>query len=147
MDEITYLVRRIQPLRSLIGGFTEHDACSMCDNTSQAEFFLKQMWEQLLHAPSQKIADHAFELLEWATQTVRDTDEVFGQTSLDKVVANLIVCLNNYHPFDIGLFAVCFMNYVSLAPGEALFIRPNELHAYLSGGMPGLADPFIRILC
>ncbi|KAG6510767.1 hypothetical protein ZIOFF_028803 [Zingiber officinale] len=37
-----------------------------------------------------------------------------------------------YHA-DVGVLAAFFLNYVKLNPGEALYIGPNEPHAYISG--------------
>ncbi|MBI3396586.1 MAG: mannose-6-phosphate isomerase, class I [Spirochaetia bacterium] len=34
---------------------------------------------------------------------------------------------------DAGIFSAYFLNYVELKPGQALFLGPNEPHAYLSG--------------
>jgi len=44
--------------------------------------------------------------------------------------------LKLYHdyPEDIGIFSIFFLNYFHLKPGEAVFIPPNQIHAYLSGG-------------
>ena len=38
-----------------------------------------------------------------------------------------------YPTGDVGVLAFCFLNVVTLEPGEALFIAPNVPHAYLSG--------------
>jgi mannose-6-phosphate isomerase len=62
---------------------------------------------------------------------------------------------------DVGCFAVFFLNLVTLQPGEALFLAPNEPHSYLYGDcvevMPcsdnvvraGLTSKFrdVRTLC
>ncbi|KAL8250879.1 hypothetical protein R6Q59_034572 [Mikania micrantha] len=45
----------------------------------------------------------------------------------------LALKLENEHPHDIGVIASFFFNHVRLKPGEALYISPNEPHAYLSG--------------
>ncbi len=37
------------------------------------------------------------------------------------------------YPADIGCLAPLFMNLICLEPGEALFLPPNTLHAYLEG--------------
>jgi mannose-6-phosphate isomerase len=37
------------------------------------------------------------------------------------------------YPFDIGLLAPLLLNLVLLRPGQALFLPPGELHAYLEG--------------
>ncbi|MCR9141704.1 MAG: mannose-6-phosphate isomerase, class I [bacterium] len=38
-----------------------------------------------------------------------------------------------YGDKDSGVFSVYFLNYVDMAPEEALFLGPNEPHAYLGG--------------
>ena len=42
--------------------------------------------------------------------------------------------LNAYYPGDPGVLAALLMNRISLRPGDALFMPPGNLHAYLSGG-------------
>jgi mannose-6-phosphate isomerase len=37
------------------------------------------------------------------------------------------------HPGDAGVLAPLFLNYLRLAPGEAIFLPPGELHGYLGG--------------
>ena len=48
--------------------------------------------------------------------------------------ANLVSRLASEFPGDVGCFCVYFLNYLTLNPGEALYLGPNEPHAYLSGG-------------
>lgn len=38
-----------------------------------------------------------------------------------------------YYPGDIGAIAPLFLNYFTLAPGEALYLEAGKLHAYLKG--------------
>jgi mannose-6-phosphate isomerase len=42
--------------------------------------------------------------------------------------------LNLYFPGDPGVLAALLMNKITLQPGDALFMPPGNLHAYLSGG-------------
>lgn len=49
-------------------------------------------------------------------------------------LAPLLERLNEQFPNDVGCFVVYFLNYLKLAPGEAVYLGPNEPHAYLSGG-------------
>lgn len=37
------------------------------------------------------------------------------------------------YPDDGGCFCAYFLNVVTLQPGEAMFLGPNEPHAYLAG--------------
>ena len=48
---------------------------------------------------------------------------------------SLLLRLNGQFPGDVGCFCIFFLNFVTLKPGEALYLAPNEPHAYLSGGM------------
>lgn len=41
--------------------------------------------------------------------------------------------LQTMYPGDIGIALSLLLNYVSLAPGESLFLEAGNLHAYLSG--------------
>ena len=42
--------------------------------------------------------------------------------------------LNAHYPGDPGVLAALLMNRITLQPGDALFMPPGNLHAYLSGG-------------
>jgi mannose-6-phosphate isomerase len=44
-----------------------------------------------------------------------------------------VVRLNHAYPSDIGVIFPAILNLVHLQPGQALFLGPGELHAYLSG--------------
>ncbi|KAK6630836.1 hypothetical protein RUM44_003006 [Polyplax serrata] len=46
---------------------------------------------------------------------------------------NLIHRVHSVFPNDIGIFCIYWLNYLELAPGEALYLAPNEPHAYLKG--------------
>jgi mannose-6-phosphate isomerase len=48
-------------------------------------------------------------------------------------LADLVVRLNGQFPGDIGLFVLFFLNYVKLEVGEAMFLKADDIHAYLSG--------------
>eukprot|EP00035_Acanthoeca_spectabilis_P023193 m.448212 g.448212 ORF g.448212 m.448212 type:complete len:419 (-) comp19630_c0_seq1:90-1346(-) len=58
------------------------------------------------------------------------------QISADKQtpLEALLIRLNTQYPGgDVGCFCIFFLNVVNLVPGEALFLGPNEPHAYLFG--------------
>lgn len=50
-------------------------------------------------------------------------------TDTDQIVQSLL----RQYPNDIGVLAPYLLNCVTLQPGEALYLGPNEPHAYLSG--------------
>ena len=45
----------------------------------------------------------------------------------------LFLQLYQQYPGDVGCFVIYFLNFVHLAPGDAMFLGPNVPHAYLSG--------------
>jgi len=50
------------------------------------------------------------------------------------ILPELITRLDQQYPGgDIGVFSVLMLNYIKLAPGDAIFLGANEPHAYLSG--------------
>ncbi|KAK3681261.1 mannose-6-phosphate isomerase [Podospora appendiculata] len=49
------------------------------------------------------------------------------------VLAELVTRLHGEFGADYGLFVLFFLNYVTLSAGEALFLRADDIHAYLSG--------------
>lgn len=129
--EIAWFLLTAAPLRRLVGApadecisLIQQDARDL----SEEEGALKRAWEALLRASPSQIASCTKELM---TLLQHDDQETAPEL---RGLAKLITRLHQQWPNDIGLFAVFFMNHVTLTPGEALFVQPNELHAYLSGG-------------
>ena len=48
-------------------------------------------------------------------------------------VESLFLRLCEQYPGDVGAFCAFVLNYVTLRPGEAIYMAANEPHAYLSG--------------
>lgn len=44
-----------------------------------------------------------------------------------------LTTIHDAHPGDTGILVSILLNFVRLAPGEALFLEPRQLHAYLGG--------------
>lgn len=56
--------------------------------------------------------------------------------------------LHQTYPGDVGCFSVYFLNLLTLQPGEALYLGPNEPHAYLYGGNSNMEyDYYILFSC
>ncbi|KAF0990390.1 hypothetical protein HZS_6684 [Henneguya salminicola] len=71
---------------------------------------------------------------------------VFNQLILhnDNPMHYLFCQLHQQHPYDVGCFFAYFMNYI----GEAIFIEPNTIHAYLEGDIiecMALSDNVVRL--
>ncbi len=69
-------------------------------------------------------------------QAKRSIDELLDEGKLSgpqKTVFEWCSRLYRLYPGDIGALAPLILNYVRLAPGEAVAIKPGELHAHLCG--------------
>jgi mannose-6-phosphate isomerase len=62
-----------------------------------------------------------------AAESVKEPDDLaaFARTASE---------LSAYYPGDPGVLAALLMNRITLQPGDALFMPPGNLHAYLRGG-------------
>jgi len=59
----------------------------------------------------------------------------------DDPVFKWMVRLHNEYPGDVGIFAPVILNLICLEPGQAMFVKAGELHAYLEGmGMEIMAN-------
>lgn len=72
----------------------------------------------------QKELEKLFQLVEQHESEGKDTS-IFLPEMLNK--------LNEEFPGDVGIFAIYFLNIITLKPGEAIFLEADYPHAYLSG--------------
>jgi len=79
------------------------------------------MFGKVMQTPDEQVAKHVFDLLEYVSKQ--------EETKLFRIIKKL----NKDYPNDIGNFAPFILNYMILQPGEAIFLQPNEPHAYLYG--------------
>ena len=99
------------------------------DQTSLLKFIknptkilLKKIFKSFIECPSYLLEMNILSL----QNRLKEKNE---KTQLEKLIMLLIQEYNN----DIGVFCPYFMNYITLNPGESIFINANEPHAYLYG--------------
>ncbi len=104
----------------------EIDALENMPNSKGLQHFLKKLLN--LEADRKKIV--LSKSIQNAVKFSED-DPVFGW----------MVRLFKEYPEDTGIFAPVILNLICLEPGQAMFIRAGELHAYLEGmGMEIMAN-------
>ncbi|XP_022113544.2 mannose-6-phosphate isomerase [Pieris rapae] len=86
---------------------------------------LKDAFHSLMSCDKNKIVNGLESLLNRL-----QTEELSTQSSL---LYPLLNRLHSDYPGDVGCWAPYFMNYMQLRPGQAIFLKPNLPHAYLSG--------------
>lgn len=139
LKEISYFLKAVKPLRTLVGEEAAARFETTVDNSSKSEKELKQtlkdLFSQLMNSKEEDIKSLSEELL--AQVKKEDQDFAGGEstpTPGSKVFAELLPRLNGQFPGDIGLFVIFFLNLVTLQPGEAMFLQADDIHAYISGG-------------
>ncbi|KAJ8866550.1 hypothetical protein PR048_032409 [Dryococelus australis] len=115
--------RGVGELRAIVG---EDTACRFvtCDEANQ-QSALKACFCALIAAPSDLVASQLTQLVERVA--------ALGEADRAHVLAPLLEELHSQFPGDVGCFVMYFLNVITLQPGQALFLAPNQPHAYLSG--------------
>lgn len=143
LAEIAHFLGSVPTLRKLVGDDVaeeferivggQGDSESSEDAKKQA---LQKAFSALMNADETKVENIAKELVASAKEEGEKFAGGGGPSNGGQELADLIVRLNGQFEGDIGLFVVFFVNYVKLNAGEALFLRADDIHAYLSGGQP-----------
>ncbi|KAK4878281.1 hypothetical protein RN001_010787 [Aquatica leii] len=123
IEEIKEFVKNVRELRAIVGvdlaekfitsnGLTEKEAMRRC-------------FKSMMTCPQDQVKEQLKQML-------------FKFSRLDKEarsvqLAPLLERLYSQFPDDIGCFVIYFLNHVVLEPNQALYLGPNEPHAYLSG--------------
>jgi mannose-6-phosphate isomerase len=136
LEQIASFLQHVPELRELVGAAEADSFVSVVSSSSSSssteanKAALKSLFAALMTAPEDKFKPLTRSL---AASAERDPAGFAGPDHGGKVLADLIVRLNQQFPEDIGLFCSLFLNYITLQPGEAIFLRANDPHAYLSG--------------
>lgn len=83
---------------------------------------LQVFFESIMQTSPQKQAEITHEAVRYAQTNAHERPEY-----------DWVVRLHYAYPSDIGVIFPAILNLVHLQPGEALFLKQGELHAYLSG--------------
>ncbi|XP_071551694.1 mannose-6-phosphate isomerase [Panulirus ornatus] len=119
-QQILKHLKEVHELRMVIGD----DACNeFSENPSEEN--LKACFSAMMNSPKDIIASSLSDLL----QRFSEMDSVKG----NELLRDLFITLHEKYPGDVGCFSIYLMNYLTLQPGEAMFLGPNIIHAYLLG--------------
>lgn len=145
LAEISHFLKNLKPLRDVVGDSAADDFISgikgqeETTDDGQTEKN-KKVLQKAFSALMKKGMDDK-SALESATKELvklaKEEGDKFagggaGPTS-GKELADLVTRLDSQFPNDIGLLVFFFLNYVKLDVGEAMFLKADDIHAYLSG--------------
>ncbi|KAI0521955.1 mannose-6-phosphate isomerase [Xylaria bambusicola] len=140
LEEIAHFLASVPALRQLVGedvskGFIDRVKSQETDDASkeQNKRALRSVFAALMQSSPEEVASASKSLVSEADSKGADFADRGTKSTSGETMAKLIHRLNQQFPDDIGLFVLFFLNYVTLSPGEALFLKADDIHAYLSG--------------
>ncbi|KAI4164441.1 MAG: hypothetical protein LQ342_002088 [Letrouitia transgressa] len=142
LKEISHFLGSVPPLRKLVGEeaaekFEEavkgRETSSSVEDVQRNKKALQAIFSILMSKDKSAIASAAKDLVTFAQQAGESSSKSEGSSNGKKELATLIVRLNSQFEGDVGLFVLFFLNYVKLEVGEAMFLKADDIHAYLSG--------------
>ncbi|KAG5218714.1 Mannose-6-phosphate isomerase [Trichophyton interdigitale] len=148
LAEIVHFLRAVEPLRDLVGNeaaeafektvsgqeTTQDEEATQKNKTALREVFTKLMQSspESITSATQKLVSAAESSPDsFATSSSSSSPDT--NPSNPSELAQLVVRLNGQFPNDIGLFVLFFLNFIKLEPGEAMFLKADDIHAYISG--------------
>eukprot|EP01099_Mayorella_cantabrigiensis_P004525 TRINITY_DN3410_c0_g1_i1.p1 TRINITY_DN3410_c0_g1~~TRINITY_DN3410_c0_g1_i1.p1 ORF type:complete len:449 (+),score=95.19 TRINITY_DN3410_c0_g1_i1:57-1403(+) len=125
-DQIANFLRTIPQLAAVI--FYHETKPDQLNDLKESD--LKDLFFRMMSCPADILNSNLSSLLE---QIDRETKEGESTKTIPTRETNLLLRLQTQFPGDIGLFSIFFLNYITLQPGQGIFLAANEPHAYLSG--------------
>jgi mannose-6-phosphate isomerase len=134
LKEIAHFLSTIRPLRELVGE-SEAKALEEISNTSSpseadAKSRLKTAFSSLMKSSKEEVAEKSHALLDLAKQ---GSISPGPSVNTSEELCELVQRCNSQFPEDIGLFVLFFLNFVKLQPGQAMYLKADDIHAYISG--------------
>lgn len=123
IDEIKDYLNHIPELLAVIGEANVRCLSQAIDSTISDA--LQQCFYSLMTRDSNEVAGQLKTLIDRLHNTTDDYRQWAN--------ADLLERLHSDYPGDVGCFTIYLFNYMTMLPGEAIYIGPNVPHAYLSG--------------
>lgn len=142
LAEISHFLSTIPSLQNLVGekeAEAYKTAVKRIETSEQKEDekknkeALQKVFGSLMNSKKEDVEAASKELVESAKKEGAQFAAGGLPSASGQELADLVVRLNGQFPGDIGLFVMFFLNYVKLEVGEAMFLKADDIHAYLSG--------------
>lgn len=148
LDEIAHFLQQVPALRRLVsesvaqefvdtvkrnGRSSSESAASAEEATAQNKEVLQKVFAAVMSSSQASVTTATEELVAAAQrEDIAFAGGGVASTS-GSTLAELVTRLHGQFGADYGLFVLFFLNFVTLMPGEALFLQADDIHAYLSG--------------
>ena len=142
LEEIVHFLESVPALRQVVGEDNAKEFAEVVkstkDNDSEEAVernkkVLQKVFGALMSSSEADMAAAAKLLVESAASAGADFAAGGVSATSGSVLAELVTRLHGQFGPDYGLFVLFFLNFVTLQPGEALFLQADDIHAYVSG--------------
>ncbi|KAF7408310.1 hypothetical protein HZH66_002847 [Vespula vulgaris] len=123
IEEIKEYFKLLPELRAVIGEDLVHECMIINDPENIVPF--KKCFHSLM------TCDHNLVMLQ--LEHLLERLAYLDKSSQVTLNGDLLQKLHLDYPGDVGCFGIYIFNYITLQPGEALYLAPNEPHAYIYG--------------
>ena len=128
-SQIASFISTVPEFASVLGAAASSFQSKFAEGSSVSEeekkSGLKEMFTALMTAYDGPVAEQVEKLV---ARFAKESGDEY------KEERELVATLNKDFPGDVGIFCTFVLNIVHLKPGEAVFLKANEPHAYLDGG-------------
>ncbi len=137
LNEIMHFLSTVPSFRKMVGESAAkqfEDVVAGHKNEETNKKALQAAFSALMKNEKPTVVAEAKELVASAQAEGEKFAGGGGPSNSGEELADLVVRCNSQFEGDIGLFVLFFLNYVKLEVGEAMFLKADDIHAYLSGG-------------
>jgi mannose-6-phosphate isomerase len=136
LKEIAHFLQTIPPLRELVSEAKAKDleriAADADADIVSSKSVLRAAFTSLMKQSPDAVKAKSKDLLSLAADQKITPGPSVNTTS---ELCELVQRCNSQFPSDIGLFVLFFLNFVKLSPGQAMYLKANDIHAYISGNI------------
>ncbi|EXC17063.1 putative mannose-6-phosphate isomerase [Morus notabilis] len=127
LQELKSVLHDVPEIVELVGSTDANQLLNLSDQDAEekVKIVLRSIFTKLMSASKEMIIE--------ATSKLKDRLHFESQVRQLTDKERLVLELEKQYPADVGVISAFFFNYVKLNPGEALYLGPNEPHAYLFG--------------
>ncbi|CCC13431.1 hypothetical protein SMAC4_06928 [Sordaria macrospora] len=142
LKEIAHFLDNVPALRQLVGEekakqFVEtvnkNDGNESEQVTAENKKVLQSAFEALMSTSEEDMTAAAEKLVESAKSSGADFAGTAAPTPGGAKLSELVGRLYGQFGADYGLFVLFFLNFVEMKAGEAIYLRADDIHAYISG--------------
>ncbi|KAJ5382464.1 Mannose-6-phosphate isomerase [Penicillium concentricum] len=146
LAEITHFLQAVEPLRTLVGNQAASDFEQLVKGNENSDDpaviqknkeALRSIFTTLMQSSSEKVETACNDLISAADSNPDSFATLSGEVETNPTnpaeLAAIAKRLDGQFPNDIGLFIFFFLNFVKMEPGEAMFLKADDIHAYISG--------------